>query len=35
MISSRVFPLLLAALACPPVLADAVYKSVDSAGNVT
>ena len=35
MISPRVFPLLLAALACPPALADAVYKSVDSAGNVT
>jgi len=35
MISPRVLPLLFAALASTPALADALYKSVDSAGNVT
>jgi TolA-binding protein len=33
--SPRVISLLLVALACAPVLADELYKSVDSAGNVT
>ena len=32
---AQLFPLLLAALASPPGVADELYKSVDSAGNVT
>jgi len=35
MISTRVFPLIFAALACSSAAADPIYKSVDSAGNVT
>jgi hypothetical protein len=35
MISPRVFSLIFAALACSSAAADPVYKSVDSAGNVT
>jgi hypothetical protein len=35
MMSPRIFPLLFAALASTPALADELYKSVDSAGNVT
>jgi hypothetical protein len=35
MMSPRIFPLLFAVLACPSAMADALYKSVDSAGNVT
>lgn len=35
MMSPRVFSLLFAALACSSAMADALYKSVDSAGNVT
>ncbi len=35
MMTPRVFSLLFAALACSSAMADALYKSVDSAGNVT
>jgi regulator of protease activity HflC (stomatin/prohibitin superfamily) len=35
MMSPRIVSLLFAALACSSAMADALYKSVDSAGNVT